>query len=304
MRTESISGHAPAHGSARSDERRETVLLFRGRLQDAMDRAKMSKSALAREIGVDRSTLSQLLAPDNDRLPRADTVAAAARALNISLDWLMGLSAFERSNADILHEFFEFAPSERTPVDANIAQWHAEAMGQKIRYVPATLPELFKTEATIEHEFRDFAAKTTRQAKAASEDKRAFSRMPSADMEMCMPVQALRDYAAGAGIWRGVSVADRREQLLQMAQMADALYPKLRFYLFDGLTHYSAPYTIFGVGRAAVYLGQMFFAFTTLEHVRVLTNHFDDLIRAAVVHSHEVSDHIRAMVDALEEDGA
>ncbi|MCK4866984.1 MAG: helix-turn-helix transcriptional regulator, partial [Alphaproteobacteria bacterium] len=50
--------------------RRETVGVFRARFLEALENAGLSRSALARQTGVDRSTLSQLLSPDNDRLPR------------------------------------------------------------------------------------------------------------------------------------------------------------------------------------------------------------------------------------------
>jgi len=276
----------------KSQDRQETVLTFRERLLQAMEKRDVSKSALARDVGIDRSTLSQLLSSENDRLPRADTVAAIATALQVSLDWLLGLTAEERSHAAILQESIIFAPATRTPVDENIARWHQEAAGRKIRYVPSTLPDLAKTENTLVHEFQDYAAKTAKQAIAASRDKRAYSRLPDTDIEICMSSQSLESFAAGAGIWGGLSPEARLEQLAEMQSLLDELYPRLRLFLFDGLTHFAAPYTIFGMQRAAVYLGQMYFAFTTREHVRMLTNHFDDLIRAAVVQAHEAADFV------------
>ena len=43
-----------------------------------MEDARLSRSALAGHAGIDRSTLTQLLASDTVRLPRADTVVALA----------------------------------------------------------------------------------------------------------------------------------------------------------------------------------------------------------------------------------
>ena len=276
----------------KTQERQETVLTFRERLLQAMESRDISKSALARTIGIDRSTLSQLLSSENDRLPRADTVAAIAAALQVSLDWLLGLSAEERSHAAILQESIIFAPATRTPVDENIAKWHQEAAGRKIRYVPSTLPDLAKTETILFHEFQDYATKTAKQAIAASRDKRAYSRLPDTDIEICMSRQSLEVFAAGGGIWSGLSGDSRLEQLAELQSLLHELYPRLRLFLFDGLTHFATPYTIFGMQRAAIYLGQMYFAFTTREHVRTLTDHFDDLIRAAVVQSHEAADFV------------
>ena len=73
--------------------RRETVEIFRNRLVEVIEQSGMSRSEFARRIGADRSTLSQLLAADGTRLPRAETIAAIAMVAQVSVDWLLGLSA-------------------------------------------------------------------------------------------------------------------------------------------------------------------------------------------------------------------
>ncbi len=264
-------------------DRRETVTIFRQRLTEALEKAETSRSALARASGVDRSTLSQLLSPGNDRLPRADTVAGIAGSLRVSLDWLLGLSQEAKLGADVLEESIHFEPSALTPVDENLTRWRAEAAGYKIRYVPATLPDLVKTEDVMRYEFHDYAARTADQAIAASHDLLAYTRLPETDMEICMPVQRLESFARGEGLWNGLDAPVRLQQLAHMAAVVEELYPSLRIFLFDERTHYSMPYTVFGPLRAAVYAGQMYFVFTTTPHIRVLTRHFDDLIRAARV---------------------
>lgn len=276
-------------------DRREIVRVFRARLLEALGKAGLTRSALARQTGIDRSTLSQLLSPDNDRLPRADTVAAIATALRVSLDWLLGLSHEPKLGADVLQESLHFTPSAQTPVDENLARWHMEAAGYKIRYVPATLPDLIKTEDVMRYEYRDYVAKSADQAIAASHGRLAYTRLPDTDMEICMPRQSLEGFARGQECWNGLSAAVRRAQLDKMADIADELYPSLRVNLFDGLTHYSAPYTIFGAMRAAVYLGQMFFVFTTTPHIRVLMRHFDELVRAATVQATETPAFLRQL---------
>ena len=280
-------------------DRRETVSLFQARLAEALARAGMNRAALARATGVDRSTLSQLLSPDSDRLPRADTVAAIATALRVSLDWLMGLSHETRPGADVLQESLQFTPSARTPADENLARWHDEAAGYKIRHVPATLPDLIMTEDVLRYEFADYVAKTVDQAIAASHGRLAYTRLPETDMEICMPRQGLEAFARGEGHWAGLGAAARAEQLAQMSQLCEELYPSLRLHLFDALTHYSAPYTIFGPQRVAVYVGQMYLVFTTTPHIRVLTRHFDELVRAAVVQAADAAAFLGALKDKV-----
>ena len=84
-----------------------------------------------------------------------------------------------------------------------------------------------------------------------------------------------------------------------MIALMDELYPTLRMFFFDGRTYFSVPYTVFGPQRAAVYVGQMFFAFNTTEHIRVLSRHFDALVRAATVPAHVAADFLRGLREEL-----
>jgi transcriptional regulator with XRE-family HTH domain len=277
----------------RAADRLETVMTFRRRLAEALEQARINRSQLAQRAGIDRSTLSQLLAGKNTRLPRADTVAALATVLKVSADWLLGLSADARGGAAILAESLEIATGAQTPADDNLLRWHEEAAGYKIRYVPSTLPDLTKTDTILEYEFRDGVVRSADQAIAASRGRLAYSRMPETDLEVCMSSQTISVFARGEGIWSGLGAAARQDQLLRIADLCEELYPGFRLYLFDGLSAYSVPYTIFGPLRAAVFMGQMYFVFNTREHVRVLARHFDDLIRVAIVCTHDVADYPR-----------
>ncbi|NNG02912.1 MAG: transcriptional regulator, partial [Inquilinus sp.] len=55
----------------------------------------------------------------------------------------------------------------------------------------------------------------------------------------------------------------------------------------------SVPVTIFGPLRAAIYVGQAYIVFNSTEHIRVLTHHFDSLIRGAVVQPTDVPAYLR-----------
>jgi len=280
-------------------DRRDTARLFRSRLAEALSRSGLSRAALARAVRVDRSTLSQLLADDNDRLPRADTVAAIAAALQVSLDWLLGLSQEEKLGADILHQSMQIEPSSSSPVDERLARWFAEAAGYKIRHVPTTIPDVLKSDAVICYEYDNFQAATPRQARAKSQAGLAYLRLPETDMEICSSVQSIEAFARGEGRWRGLPATDRRAQIDTMIELIEELYPSLRWFLFDGLKLYSVPITIFGPRRAAIYVGQMYFVFNTTEHIRVLTRHLDSLIRAASVQPPEVGAFLRAQRETI-----
>lgn len=66
--------------------------IFQQRVLSLIQASSKSRSMFAEEIGIDRSALSQLLAEDAVRLPRADTLVRIARRYGVSVDWLLGLT--------------------------------------------------------------------------------------------------------------------------------------------------------------------------------------------------------------------
>ena len=133
-----------------------------------------------------------------------------------------------------------------------------------------------------------------------AEKRLEYSRRPETDIEACCSFQSVEGFARGEGIWRDLSLEVRREQLRWMIALTDELYPTFRWFLFDGLKHYSAPITIFGPTRAAAYIGNMYFVFNSTEHIRALTQHFDDLIRGAVVQPPDVSKLLTGLLEEIE----
>ncbi|WP_420724100.1 MULTISPECIES: helix-turn-helix domain-containing protein [unclassified Hwanghaeella] len=288
--------------TGRNLDRRETVSSFRKRLESAMADVGINQSGLARAIGVDRSTLSQLLSRSADRLPRADTVAAMAVALQVSTDWLLGLAEEPGQGAAILRESIEIArPDTFAGSDKLLEQWHTDAVGYKVRYVPSSLPDLVKTDAVLALEYATYQAKSTEEAKSSIQNRLALSRIPEMEMEICLSWQVLRTFARGQGVWDEFPKSVRLEQLEYMASLLSELYPRVRLFLFDGRKVYAVPYTVFGPRRAAIFLGQMYFVFNTREHIRTLSDHFDSLVRAAKVQAHEMPGYIRSLMAECEE---
>ncbi len=284
--------------------RRETVEQFRERLGEVITRSGLSRSAFAQRAGLDRSTLSQLLSPGNDRLPRAETLAAIASREQVSLDWLLGLSQDDHAAADVLSDSLEIETGAGSPADERLARWHAEAAGYKIRYVPASLPDLLKTQEVIRFEFEEQSVRSTKTRIEQSEARLAYTRRPETDIEACSSFQSVRSFARGEGIWQDLPSAERAAQLEWMIKLVDELYPAFRWFLFDGRKSYAVPYTIFGPTRGAVYIGSMYFVFYLTEHIRVLTRHFDNLIRAAVIQPHEAGDFLKGLLRELEGGGS
>lgn len=273
---------------------------FRQRLEEVIERSGLSRSAFAERIGVDRSTLAQVLSPTNDRLPRAETLAAIAATQQVSVDWLLGLSQEGPLAADIISQPLEIAPGAHSPADERLTRWHAEAAGYKIRYVPATLPDLLKTEELIRYEYRDYDQPIPESRIEAAVARLENVRRPEGDMEVCSSLQSVESFARGEGMWRDLPAAARRRQLVHMIALTDELYPGFRWFFYSGMSRYSVPITIFGPRRAAIYIGHMFLVFNSTEHIRIFTGHFDDLIRAAVIQPHEAAGFLGRLLAELD----
>lgn len=265
------------------DDRRALLETFRERLRKVIADSGLNQSEFAASVGLDRSTLSQLLSTSNRRLPRVETLAAVARTQQASIDWLVGLSNVGTMQAEMMDEQPSFERNALAHNDERLMTWLHDAIGYKIRYVPSTFPDLLKTDDVIRFEMDDFVATSAEQLIETASARLAWTRGPETDMECCNSIQAVESFAQGTGIWRTLDLKSRLTQLDHMIELCAELYPTLRWFLFDGRQRYAAPITIFGPLRAALYLGQMYMVLTSAEHVRTLTAQFDDLIRGAVV---------------------
>ncbi len=274
-------------------DKRDLAGIFRERLQRLVSRSGLNQSEFAEGVGLDRSALSQLLSGKSVRLPRAETLLNIAETHAVSLDWLLGLSQDEGVSTAI-SPALEIEESPDAFDQTLLARWHAEAAGTKIRYVPAGIPDLLRTDAVVAFEAQAAGRKLSSQL-TETRFRVDYNRRPETDMEVCMPVQTLSVFAAGVGVWSELSAQDRRDQLDHMARLIDDLYPTFRLFLFDGRMNYSVPYTVFGPYRAAIYVGDMYLVLNATDAIRMMTRHFDNLIRAAEVHAHEAAAFVRAM---------
>ena len=272
---------------------------FRSRLVRTMQENAISQSGLARQIGVDRSTISQLLGGEGARLPNAHVVGACASALGVSADWLLSLSDRPESAAEMLAGSLSLTEAPRALVDQRIFDWHQEAAGYKIRHVPATLPDMLKTRAVLEWEYKPHLGRTADQAIGASEDRLQWMRSSGSDYEICIPIYELHSFAEGTGYYRDLGADIRHDQITQLIDLCDQLYPRLRLYLFDAKRLYSAPITIFGPLLCVFYAGGHYMAFRDTDRIATFTRHFDTLVREADLSARHLPTHLRRLRDAI-----
>ncbi|KUF09674.1 helix-turn-helix domain-containing protein [Pseudoponticoccus marisrubri] len=280
-------------------DKRTRATLLRARLAQALTRAGSNQTALARAAGVDRSTISQLLSDDGARLPNAHLVGACAQALGVSTDWLLGLSDRPELAADLLANSLTLTEAPRALVDETIYQWHRDAEGYKIRYVPPALPDMLKTRAVLEWEYAPHLGKTTEQAINASNDRLDWMRVSRSDYEIALPLFELDSFATGAGYYAGLDPALRADQLDQLIGLTETLYPRLRVYLYDARRLYSAPVTIFGPLLAVLYMGRSYLAFRDTDRIAAFTTHFDHLVKEASISARALPGHLRGLRDKV-----
>ncbi len=279
-------------------DKRDRAILFRQRLASAMAERGISQSALARDTGVDRSTISQLLTGDT-RLPNAQLAADCAEALGTSADWLLGLTERPETLADMLATQLTITEAPRALFDDAIFGWHREAAGYKIRHVPATLPDMLKTRDVVEWEYRPQLGRTAEQAFGAFEDQLDWLRGARSDYEIAMPLHEVQSFAMGTGYYTGLPAPVRRAQLDRLIALTDQLYPSLRIYLFDARRVFSSPVTVFGPLLAVIYLGRHYIAFRDTARVTSITQHFDWLVREAGISARDTGLHLQALRDAV-----
>lgn len=276
-------------------DKRHRAHLFRARLSEALSERGQTQSGLARSIGVDRSTISQLIKGDGARLPNAQVVGECATQLGVSADWLLGLTDRPETAADIVANAMSLTEAPRALVDEQIFRWHQEAAGYKIRHVPAALPDMLKTRAVLEWEYAPHLGRSIDQAIGASEDRLTWMRQTQSDYEIALPLYELHSFVHGEGYYAGLPKSARKAQRQHLIEVAEQLYPRMRLYLFDARRLFSAPVTIFGPLLAALYLGQSYLVFRDTERVQAMTEHFDHLVREAHVSARDFPDHIRSL---------
>ncbi len=275
-------------------DKRDRAALFRERLASAMTVAGANQASLARDAGLDRSTISALLAPGT-RLPNAQAAADCAVCLGVSTDWLLGLTDRPTPPDLLVETAVGLVSAPRALFDATIFGWHREAAGAKIRHVPATLPDILKTPEVVEWEYSATLGHDSAAAIATFGAQRGLMAAAHSDFEIALPLHELASFAAGTGYWSGLPAALRQAQLNELVRVTETLYPALRLYLFDAHKVFSAPVTVFGAHRAVVYLGRQYLVFSDPSKVGEVSRHFDWLVREASHSARDTPGHLRSL---------
>ncbi|MDF1668460.1 MAG: helix-turn-helix transcriptional regulator [Roseovarius sp.] len=257
-------------------DKRHLSAMFRDRLKHLLAAETKNLAGFLRETGIDRSALSQFLDPSIDRLPRAETLRRISEARGVSVDWLLGLDNAPEGRQSISSSFqIETAKDAAT---SPLHDWHKQADGRKLRYVPSTLPDMMQLGSDTVETPDDSGIRGT-----GVENVLDGIEPTEMDIEIAMPVQTLRDLAAQTGLWRGACPAQCKRQLQHMADLCDEKFPALRLHLYDGTSAFSAPFTVFGKQRVALYIGEAYLVLTGRAEIEAFVQRFDALVRIALI---------------------
>ncbi|NND72151.1 MAG: transcriptional regulator [Rhodothermales bacterium] len=265
-------------------DKRQVAILFRNRLRQLIASEKQSTATFLRDTGMDRSALSQFLDDGSDRLPRAEALRRIAEARGVSVDWLLGLENAPEGR-QVVTSSVQIEQMQDEHGTSPLEHWRAEAWGHKLRYVPSTLPDMLSLANADKNE------RIEDHARAGGAENVLEGLMPGdLDIEIAMPIQTLEDLAQQTGLFRNAQPEACRRQLQHMARICKTSYPTLRLHLYDGTTTFSAPFTVYGKLRVAIYIGESYLVITAREQIISFVHRFDELVRRTLIspdQSHE-----------------
>jgi hypothetical protein len=75
--------------------------------------------------------------------------------------------------------------------------WHHWSAGYKVRHVPATLPDILKTDRMLYWEYASFRERRSREAYSAMQDQPEWLSSGVSDYEIALPIYEIEVCAAG-----------------------------------------------------------------------------------------------------------
>lgn len=274
-------------------DKRDLSQLFRKRLKNVVDQHAAGRGDFMRRVGIDRSALSQFLSAETDRLPRAETLRSMADVSGVSVDWLLCLENAPEGRQEVA-ESVQIEQERQADGSTPLDQWRNAAAGHKLRTVPSTLPDIASLAP-------DAVAEGHREDARRGGVENVLNRvsLQDIDVEVAMPIQTLQDLSSRSGLWRGASRDSCYQQLAEMARICRDNYPALRLHVYDGTKTFSAPFTVFGNQRVALYIGDAYLVVSGPDQVRGFARQFDRLVRRALIGSEAVHDTLRKLADAV-----
>lgn len=188
-----------------------------------------SVSQLAHASDIRKPALTRMLAEDLTRLPDTYTLIKVAHALDVSLEYLLGLGVQQMESAlSFAADFFPdaYAPENRLYEE----MFQAQSNGYFI-YACETLPELLKTRPVLELELGDKTVAATYHARM--EALRAAAANRENNGLVLMDRRVIDSLISGSGPYAGLTAAQIRDQIGSLNSFFDAHFPTVNACVVD-----------------------------------------------------------------------
>ncbi len=283
---------------------REQFRLFQQRLNQAFKEQDIVPARFSKQTGIARSTLSDLLKGEDIRLPRLDTIVALAEHLDVTSDWLLGLSNEKNKVSEIIESALQVAETEQASKDKDpLHQWlSTEMTDTKLRQACLFFPDHMATIDVLLYKYKDryeHHGLTSEKVDAFSHSYR--DKIEHISVEMCAPLVNIETFAYGHDIWSELALEARQRQLLALADRLEETYPKHQMYLYDGLRNKPPMFILYGHQKASLWIGSYHLIFHIPKQVEAFHKQFDQHIRNTLIYPHEAPNYLRELTKKVGE---
>lgn len=199
------------------------------RLNEAMACRQISLTQLAYASSITKAALARLLADDLDRLPDTYTLIKLAHALDVNLDYLLGLG-LQRLDASISFAA-DFFPNPFSSENTLYEELFLTQTSGYFVYVCETLPDLLKTRAVLDIELGDSTMSAAYHARMQALRSAASQRENNG--LVLMDCRVIDDLLTASGLYRGLTTQQVREQIDLLGSFFDSQLPTVTASVVD-----------------------------------------------------------------------
>jgi transcriptional regulator with XRE-family HTH domain len=258
---------------------------FSRRLNEAMTSRQLTVPQLCYASDITKAALLRLLSDDLDRLPDTYTLVKLAHALDVSLDYLLGVGVQRIDSAiSFAADFFPdpFSAENTLYEELFLSQTHGYFV-----YVCETLPELLKTKAVLQIELQNTALADAYHARMDAVRCSAATRENNG--LVLMDSRVVDDLVQGGGRYKDLTAQQIREQIGHLTSFFDSQTPTVSACVVDYRKQGLAQVFLSTPCRVVSRLGDGYVATGNAELYQHLRNKARSASREGVAFSHYVA---------------
>lgn len=226
------------------------------KLREAMEARKITVAQLAFQADISKSSLARLVDKDLDRLPDTYTLVKLAYALDVNLDYLLGLS-LQQTEAEISFGA-DFYPGVHSADNTIYEGAFLPTGGAYFIYVCETVPDYLKTMAVLALELGSAEMATAYHARMTA--LREAAGTVEANGLVLMDRRVIDQLRAGRGLYAGLTGDEIADQLASLTRFFDAQSPTLGALVVEYHTEGLTPVFLSSPSRVLTRLGDGYVA--------------------------------------------